>query len=254
MSGLQRYLDIVIVLAKKDFKLRYRNSVLGFLWSLLNPLAYMVILTVVFSLLLRSNIPNFPSFILMALLIWRFFQVSTSQSLYSIVGNPSLVSSVYLPRILIVLSSNVANLFGSSIEFIVLLPLLFLLGVHPDIHAFFLPLIVLMEFALIFGISLLLASLNLKYRDVSQIWDIALQLGFFLSPIVYDESSVPSRYKFLYSLNPITRLIEATRGLFLQQQLPSGYDLFLILSATGLILLVGLAVFQHLQITFAEEL
>jgi len=254
LNGLQRYLDIVIVLAKKDFKLRYRNSVLGFLWSLLNPLAYMVILTVVFSLLLRSNIPNFPAFILMALLIWRFFQVATSQSLYSIVGNPSLVSSVYLPRALIVLSSNLANLFGSSIEFIVLLPLLFLLGVHPDIYAFFLPVIVLMEFVLIFAVSLLLASLNLKYRDVSQIWDIAIQLGFFLSPIVYDESSVPSRYKPLYSLNPITRLIEATRGLFLQQQLPNLYDLFIIFSVTGLILIAGLAVFQHLQITFAEEL
>ncbi len=254
MNGLKRYLDIVIVLAKKDFKLRYRNSVLGFLWSLLNPLAYMVILTVVFSLLLRSNVPNFPAFILMALLIWRFFQVATSQSLYSIVANPSLVSSVYLPRTLIVLSSNLANLFGSSIEFIVFLPLLFLLGVHPDIHAFFLPAIVLMEFVLIFAISLLLSSLNLKYRDVSQIWDIALQLGFFLSPIVYDESTVPSRYKLLYSLNPITRLIEATRGLFLQQQFPSLYDLFLILSVIGLILLAGLAVFQHLQTTFAEEL
>ena len=161
-------------------------------------------------------------------------------------GNPSLVSSVYIPRTLIVLSSNLANLFGSSIEFIVLLPLLFILGVHPDIHALFLPAIVLMEFVLIFAVSLLLASLNLKYRDVSQIWDIALQLGFFLSPIVYDESSVPSRYKFLYSLNPITRLIEATRGLFLQQQLPNIYDLFLIVSVTGLILIAGLAVFQHL--------
>lgn len=213
----------------------------------------MVILTVVFSLLLRSNIPNFPAFILVALLIWRYFQLATSQSLNSIVGNPSLVSSVYLPRTLIVLSSNLANFFGSSIEFIVLLPLLFVLGVRADIHELFLPAIIMMEFVLVFSVSLLLASLNLKYRDVSQIWDIALQLGFFLSPIVYDESSVPSRYKFLYSLNPITRLIGATRGMFLQQQLPKISDLVVIFSITGLILIVGLVVFQHLQTTFAEE-
>ena len=134
MNGLRRYLDIVIVLAKNDFKLRYRNSVLGFLWSLLNPLAYMVILTVVFALLLRSTIPNFPAFILMALLIWRYFQIATSGSLNSIVGNPSLVTSVYIPRILIVLSNNLANLFGASLEFIVFLPLLIFLGVHLDIH------------------------------------------------------------------------------------------------------------------------
>jgi lipopolysaccharide transport system permease protein len=214
----------------------------------------MVILTVVFSLLLRTSVPNYPTFVLIALMIWRFFQVATAQSLYSIVGNPSLVSRVYLPRTLIVLSSNLANLFGSSIEFMVLLPLLFLLGVHPDIHVLFLPAIILMEFLLVFSVSLLLASLNLKYRDVSQIWEIAVQLGFFLSPIVYDESAIPLRYKFLYSLNPITRLIEATRGIFIQQQFPALSDLFMFLSVTGLILLVGLTVFQHLQTTFAEEL
>jgi lipopolysaccharide transport system permease protein len=136
----------------------------------------------------------------------------------------------------------------------VLLPLLIFLGVRPDIHALFLPVIILMEFVLIFSISLLLASLNLKYRDVSQIWDIALQLGFFLSPIVYDETSIPTRYQFLYSLNPITRLIEATRGMFFQQELPGATDLFIIFSVIGLLLLVGLVVFQHLQAGFAEEL
>jgi ABC-type polysaccharide/polyol phosphate export permease len=151
------------------------------------------------------------------------------------------------------LSNNLANLFGASLEFIVFLPLLIFLGVHLDIHAMFLPAIILMEFVLIFSVSLLLASLNLKYRDVSQIWELALQLGFFLSPIVYDESSVPARYLFLYSLNPITRLIEATRNMFLQRELPGATDLFVIFSVTGLILLLGLVVFQHLQAGFAEE-
>jgi len=244
----------VVVLAEKDFKLRYRNSVLGFVWSLLNPLAYMVILTVVFSFLLHSSVPNYAPFVLTALFIWRFFQIATSQSLYSIVGNPSLVTRVYIPRTLIVLSSNLANLLGSSLEVIVLLPLLILLGVHLEVHALFLPAIILMEFVLIFAISLLLASLNLKYRDVSQIWDIVIQLGFFLSPIVYDENSIPTRYQFLYSLNPITRLIEATRGMFFQQELPGARDLSIIFLVIGLLLLVGLAVFQHLQAGFAEEL
>ncbi len=242
------------MLALKDFKLRYRNSVLGFVWSLLNPLAYMMVLTIVFSLLLHSNIPNFAPWILMALLIWRFFQIATVQSLYSIIGNPSLVTKVYIPRTLIVLSSNFANLIGSSLEFVILLPLLFLLGVQPDIHILFLPVIVGMEFVLIFALSLFLSSLNLKYRDFSQIWEIAMQLGFFLSPIVYDESVVPARYIFFYSLNPITRLIDVTRRLFLQHQLPLGSDFEIILLFTAIFLLVGLVVFSHLQSKFAEEL
>ncbi len=254
MGRFSHYLDIVVVLAKKDFKLRYRNSVLGFMWSLLNPLGYMLILTLVFSLLLHSNIPNFAPWILMALLVWRFFQVATTQSLGSVVNNPSLVTKIYMPRTLIVLSSNVANLIGSSLEFAVMLPLLFLLGVQPGLHLLFLPVIILMEFFLIFGISLLLASLNLRYRDFSQIWDILTQLGFFVSPIVYAESLVPSRFQFWYSLNPIARLIGATRGLFFDYQLPSAYDFLVILSFTAILMAIGFVVFEHLQVKFAEEL
>ena len=253
-ATFSHYLDIVLVLAKKDFKLRYRNSVLGFIWALLNPLGYMLILTVIFSLLLHSSVPNYAAWILIALLIWRFFQVATSQSLPSIISNPSLVTKVYMPRTLIVLSSNFANLIGSLLEFLVLIPLLFLFGVQPDIHLLFLPVILLMEFALIFSTSLFLASLNVKYRDFDQIWEIVLQLGFFVSPIVYDESLVPSNYRFLYSLNPITRLIQATRQLFFEHQLPSGFDFLVVLSITAVLFLGGLAVFSVLQVRFAEEL
>ena len=109
---LRNYFDILTVLAEKDFKVRYRNSVLGFLWSLLNPLAYMAILTLVFSFMLRMSIQNFAAWMLIALLVWRFFQVGTSQGLMSIVSNPSLVDKVYLPRYLIVLSNNLANFVG----------------------------------------------------------------------------------------------------------------------------------------------
>jgi lipopolysaccharide transport system permease protein len=110
------------------------------------------------------------------------------------------------------------------------------------------------EFVLVFSISLSLASLNVKYRDFSQIWEIALQLGFFVSPIVYDESLVPSNYQFLYSLNPITRLIQATRGLFLKHQLPLPSDLLVVLSITALFFVGGLVMFSILQVRFAEEL
>ncbi|MGA2785025.1 MAG: ABC transporter permease [Candidatus Bathyarchaeia archaeon] len=253
-AAFSHYLDVVAVLAKKDFKLRYRNSVLGFVWSLLNPLAYMLILTIIFSVLLHSSVPNYGAWILMALLVWRFFQVATSQSLSCILSNPSLVTKVYMPRALIVLSSNFANLIGSTLEFVVLLPLILLLGVPLDIHILFLPVILVIEFVLVFSISLSLASLNVKYRDFSQIWEIALQLGFFVSPIVYDESLVPSNYQFLYSLNPITRLIQATRGLFLKHQLPLPSDLLVVLSITALFFVGGLVVFSILQVRFAEEL
>lgn len=213
-----------------------------------------MILTIIFSVLLRSSVQNFAPWVLMSILVWRFFQVATSQSLHSIISNPSLITKVYMPRTLIVLSSNVANLIGSSLEFLVLLPLILLFGVQPDIHLLFLPAILLMEFILVFSLSLFLASLNVKYRDFDQIWEITLQLGFFASPIVYDESLVPSTYRFLYSLNPVTRLIQSTRRLFFEHQLPPASDFLVILSITALLLLGGLAVFSFLQARFAEDL
>ena len=253
-NTLRHYIDVVAVLAQKDFKVRYRNSVLGFLWSLLNPLAYMVVLTLVFSFLLRVNIPNFAAWLLIGLLIWRFFSIGTAQALWSIVGNPSLVTKVYLPRQLIVLSNNLANLFGAALEFLALLPLLVLLGVNLNAYALFFPAILILEFFLITGLSLVLSSLNMRYRDFNEVWQIVLQLGFFLSPIVYDASLIPQRFQFAYSLNPVTRLIESTRTIFLMSQLPSSYDGVVILSSIVIFLVAGLLIFRQLEPRFAEEL
>jgi lipopolysaccharide transport system permease protein len=253
-SSISHYLDVVVVLAQKDFKVRYRNSVLGFLWSLLNPLAYMAILTLVFSLLLRVSIPNFAPWVLIGLLVWRFFSIGTAQGLGSIVANPSLVSKVYVPRYIIVLSNNIANFLGATLEFIVLFPLLAILGVNMTGYALFLAPVLVLEFLLVFGLSLSLSSLNLKYRDFYQLWDIALQLGFFLSPIVYDANLIPERFRFVYSLNPVTSLIQSTRSIFLLHQLPPTFDIGVIVSSVVILLLVGFLIFGRLEKRFAEEL
>ena len=247
-------MDVITVLAQKDFKVRYRNSVLGFVWSLLNPLAYMVILTLVFSFLLRVNIPNFAAWLLIGILVWRFFSIGTSQGLFSIIGNPSLVSKVYLPRYIIVLSNNLANFIGAALEFLALVPLLLLLGVKLTVYALFLPVILVLEFLLIFALSLSLSSINLKYRDFFQLWDITLQLGFFLSPIVYDAKLIPVRFQLMYSLNPVTRLIESARDILLADKLPSFFDNAVIISIITILLLMGFLVFRRLEGRFVEEL
>ena len=254
MGDLQHYYDIVVTLARKDFKLRYRNSVLGFVWSLLNPLAYMVILTAVFGYLLRTNIPNFPSYLLLALLVWRFFSVGTSSGLSSIVGNPSFVTKVRVPRFLIVLSANVASLYGAILEFVALFPVLIFLGIRITLLALLLPVIIALEFVLIFGVSLGLAALNTRYRDFNQLWEITLQLGFFLSPIVYDASLIPEGYRLVYFLNPMTRLIDAARDIFLFGYPPFPTDYAVVVVASAILLLIGGGIFRSFERSFAEEL
>jgi lipopolysaccharide transport system permease protein len=253
-SNLGHYRDMIVVLAQKDFKVRYKNSILGFLWALLNPLAYMVVLTFVFSTLFRVNIPNFAAWVLIGLLIWRFLSIATMQGLFSIIGNPSLVSSVHVPRHIIVLSNNVASFLGAALEFLIFLPVLVLLGVDLSILLLLLPVILTSEFLLVFGISLSLSSLYVRYRDLHEIWDIALQLGFFLSPIVYDANIVPARYQLLYSLNPVTRLVESARAILLLGRPPSLFDAIAIVSSIAIFLLIGFLVFGRLERRFAEEL
>ena len=159
-----------------------------------------------------------------------------------------------LPRFLIVLSANVASLFGAVLEFAALFPVLIFLGIKITFLALLLPVIIVLEFVLIFGVSLGLAALNTKYRDFNQLWDIALQLGFFLSPIVYDASLIPDTYKFVYFLNPMTRLIDAARDIFLFGFPPFLTDYAVVITACVLLLLLGGGIFRSFERTFAEEL
>jgi lipopolysaccharide transport system permease protein len=248
------YYELVKNLTIKEFKLRYRNSVLGFIWSLLNPLAMMFILTIVFSTLLKFGTENFPIFLLPALLAWRFFSISTSMSLTSIIGNSPLVTKVYFPRWLLILSSNLANLIGSSLEFVVLLPLLILFGMKATLLIFLLPSFLVIEFILIFGISLPLAALNVYYRDIHQVWDIALQAGFFLTPIIYSISLIPNKYVFYYSLNPITRIIGSIRKLLYYNTIPDLLDFSIPIVGSLLLLVMGYYIFRKLEPRFAEEI
>jgi lipopolysaccharide transport system permease protein len=212
----------------------------------------MVILSLVFSVLVKSGIENFPVFLLPALLVWRFFSIGTTMSLGSILGNVPLVTKVYFPRYLLVLSSNFANLIGSTLEFVVLLPLLFLLGMSFSHLILLVPVILFLEFILIMGVSFLLASLNVYYRDINQVWDIILQAGFFLTPIIYSETLIPSRYLSIYMLNPVSRIIVAIRKILYYNTIPSFEDFLIPLLGGLLFCLIGYQVFRKLEPRFAE--
>lgn len=213
----------------------------------------MIILTLVFSVLLKSGIENFPAFLLLGLLPWRFFSIGTSSGMWSIVGNPGLVTKVYFPREILVLSSNLANFIGIILEFAALFPLLLFFGVKVTSLVFFLPMVLAVEFLLVFGLSLALAALNIFYRDIGQLWEIALQMGFFLTPIFYGVTLIPKRYLQIYSLNPMMRIVELVRKLLYYESLPTPEDVLVALGAALLFLAVGFFVFRRFEPRFAEE-
>lgn len=246
------YKELIKNLVISDLKTKYSSSVLGFAWSMLNPLLMMLVLYFVFSNVFKNQ-DNFVVYLLTGILAWRFFAIGTASAMISIVGKSSLVTKIYIPREILTLSVVISSLISSVLEFIVLIPLLLILGagISPTILLF--PGVHLMYFLIIYGIGLILSSLYVYYRDLNQIWDVVLQVGFFLSPIVYPLSYVPTKYEFYYMLNPITRLISMYRDILLDGTVPSISDFVIVLFFGITLLFIGTALFKKLSRRFAEE-
>ncbi|KUL03004.1 MAG: ABC-2 type transporter [Methanoculleus marisnigri] len=248
------YRELIRILAVSDLKVKYQSSVLGFLWSLLNPLLMMLVLYFVFSNVFRFEEDNFSLYLLIGIVAWRFLANGTMTSISAIVGKQSLVTKVYVPRQILVLSSVLSSFVSSLLEFSVLVPLLILFGVDLSFNVLFFPLIHAIFLVLVYGLSLILASLYVYYRDLNQIWDVLLQAGFFLSPIVYPISIVPEKYLGYYMINPVTVVIEMYREVLLYAKTPSVIDIGLIVAAAGLMFLAGSSLFGRLERRFAEEI
>lgn len=249
---LFEYKELIKNLVISDLKTKYTGSVLGFAWSMLNPLLMMLVLYFVFSNIFKSQ-ENFVVYLLTGILAWRFFAIGTTSAMGSIVGKSSLVTKIFIPREILTLSIAVSSLVSSVLEFLVLIPLLTILGAGISAAVLMFPIIHLMYFLIVYGICLILASLYVYYRDLNQIWDVVLQVGFFLSPIVYPLSLVPAKYEFYYMLNPITRLINMYRDILLNGTIPGISDFVIVLFSGLMLFFIGTVLFKKLSRRFAEE-
>ena len=185
---------------------------------------------------------------------WRFFANGTSSSLRTIVGKSSLVTRVYIPRQILVLSNTLANIISSLLEFIVLLPILFVLLGYLPVTVLLYPLIHIIYFWFIYGAGLLLSSLYVYFRDLQQIWQVVTQVLFFCSPIIYPLSIIPASIMPYYRLNPVTQFIIMYRDVMVTGNLPSLLSIVVVTGFAIAAYLVGSVVFNKLQRRFAEEL
>jgi lipopolysaccharide transport system permease protein len=248
------YRELIRILTVSDLKVKYQSSVLGFAWSLLNPLLMMLVLYLVFSNVFKANQDYFALYILIGIVSWRFLANGTSSSMMAIVGKPSLVTKIYIPRQVLVLSTVLSSFISSLLEFLVLFILIVIFGVKLSPNILLFPFIYIINFFLVYGVSLALAALYVYYRDLNQIWEVLLQLGFFLSPIVYPLSTVPSEYLNIYLLNPVTVFMQIYRDILLYAQTPSMTSIAFVLLSAVISLAAGAAVFKRLERRFAEEI
>lgn len=247
------YWDLIQILTISDLRVKYQSSVLGFAWSLVNPLFTMIILYAVFSTIFRVSESYYALYILIGIITWRFFSNGSSLGMLSIVTNAGLVTKVSIPRQILVFSSVLSSFISSILEFGVLFCLLIVFGVRFSAAILLFPPLHILYLIPVFAISIGLASLYVFYRDLNQFWDILLQAGFFLSPIVYPISAIPEKYLQLYMLNPITIIMETYRDILLYGTFPSVSKVLYFGIISFFLLLICRYIFSRKERRFAEE-
>jgi len=220
---LWRYRELFYILAWRDFKVRYKQTVIGVAWSVLRPLLTMVVIVVVFSKLAKLPTEGNSPYAIMALaglLPWQFFSNALTESSNSLISNTNLFTKVYFPRLLIPASSIVLGFVDFLITFAMLLLIMIPYHFVPSINMIFLPFFFILTFLASFGVGLLTATLNLKYRDFRFIVPFIVQFGMYISPVAFSSAIVPEKYQLLYSLNPMVGVIDGFRWCIIGGEVP----------------------------------
>jgi lipopolysaccharide transport system permease protein len=251
---LWNYRDLIIRLAWSDFKLRYKSSALGFFWSLLEPLLMLVVLYVVFSNLMRVQVEHYQLFLLLGIILWNFIDRGTSLSIWGIIGKPSLVQKVYFPRDILVISTCITALMMTALEFVVFIIFMVIFRVLPAMTVAYFPILFILEFFIILGLSMALAALNVYFRDVQFIWKLVVQVGFFATPVIYPITIFPEKVRWIVMLNPIALVITMMRDCTLYGISPEPANLAYVAIITLVVLVLGYAVFDRLEPKFAEAI
>ena len=213
-SDLWRYRELFYILAWRDFKVRYKQTVIGVAWSVLRPLLTLAVIVVVFSKLAKLPSEGEAPYAIMALsglLPWLFFSNALTESSNSLITNTNLFTKVYFPRILIPASSIVLGFVDFLITFALLLLIMIFYQFVPSINMVFLPFFFILTFLASFGVGILMSTLNLKYRDFRYIVPFVVQFGMYISPVAFSSTIIPEKYQFLYSLNPMVGVIDGFR-------------------------------------------
>jgi ABC-type polysaccharide/polyol phosphate export permease len=250
LTDLYKHRELVWALAMKELRIRYKRSSLGFLWALLNPLLMMLILTAVFSTVMRIPVRHYAVFLISALLPWTFFSQALTYSAESIVGNGELLKKVAVPKAVFPVAAVISNAINFGLS---LLPLVVILAVlrfpfHSTWAFIPVPFLALMLFTM--GCGFLFAAANVYFRDVSHIVQLLLTAWFYLSPVIYSLDFVPARFQPIFRLNPMLYMLNGFRDPIYYGALPSLAVISASLGIGALALVIGYAIFARYQDSF----
>jgi len=254
LNRFNYYLDLITTLTAKEIKVKYKSSILGYLWSVFHPLSMAIVFYFAFKFVMKIPLENFTLFLITGLFPWQWFSNSVASSPVSLLGNASLIKKVSFPRYFIPLS----NVLNDAFHFFVSLPIIFgfviFYNISPSIHWIYgIPILMISQFFITYGLTLVVSSVNLFFRDLEKLVSIALNLLFYLTPIIYDISLVPEEYRNYFLLNPLYGIIENWHNIFMKGFID--YNLYFIsLGQAVFTFIVGFYIFKRLSWKFAEVL
>lgn len=250
----QQYRYLIKQLVSRDFHVKYKSSSLGMAWSFLNPLLTMAVYLFVFSTLFRSDIQYFPVYLMSGIVLFNFFSEATSLGMGAIVGNSHLITKVYMPKIIYPLSKVLSASINLYISFIPLLIVMVITGVPLTKSLLLLPVVVMFLLIFSLGVSLILATLNVFFRDTQFLWSVLLTMLSFLTPVFYPESIIPEQFLTLYHINPMYQILFFMRSIVIGGVSPTAITYFYCLLASVIPLLIGLWIFRKNQDKFVLHL
>jgi lipopolysaccharide transport system permease protein len=252
--ALWEYRELLYFLAWRDVKVRYKQTVLGALWAVLQPVMVMIVFSIFFGRL--AGVPSdgvpYPVFTLCALVPWQLFAHAISESSNSLVVNEKLITKVYFPRVIVPLSAVLGSVVDFGLACVVLTGLFFVYGIVPGSGAWAIPFFLLLTLVAALGTGFWLSALNTQYRDVRYTLPFITQLWLFVSPVAYPASMVPEPWRWLYALNPMTGVIEGFRWALLGHSDFPGMPVFVSLGVATLVFVTGLIYFRWMEKSFAD--
>ncbi len=254
IKEIYAYREMIFSLVRRDLKGKYKNSLIGFMWTFLNPLFQLLIYTFAFSVVMPINVENYYMHLFVALIPWIFFSACLTGGARAVTDQQEMVKKIYFPREVLPISFATSQFVNMLLSFLVIFVVLLLSGIGINLQAIvWLPIVFLIQYVLALGITMACSAISVYYRDMEQIFGI-LSLGLmYACPVVYSMDSVPEEFKGIIRLNPMTAIIEAYRDILYYKNVPNMSTLMNALVWATAALIIGCAIFDWLQRRFVEE-
>ncbi len=253
-KNIYKYRELLKTNVKKEIRGKYKNSVLGILWSFLNPLLQIIVYTVVFQVILKNPKPHYIVFLCAGLIPWNFFSIALSRGAFTFIENGNIIKKVYFPREIIPISVVTSEAVNFIISTIIILA--FALGEGMGISKYFAfyPIILIIQYIFTLGLTLIVSAITVYFRDLQHLIGVALQLLFYATPIVFAADVIPEGMQWIIRINPMSYIINGYRDIFYNQTMPDLGLLGIMLAISVTLCIVGYLIFNKLQKGFAEQL